>query len=53
MIFYILFKSFIYTGPTNSIAGYLTAAPNKKPEVVMTPPPVDKDDFTGFPTEEP
>lgn len=40
-------------GPSNSVAGYLTQAPNKKIEVVMTPPPVDRDDFTGYPTEEP
>jgi hypothetical protein len=41
------------TGPSNSVAGYLTQGPSKKNEVVMTPPPVDKDDITGYPTEEP
>lgn len=40
------------SGPSNSVAGYLTQAPNKKPEVLMTPPPVDRDDFTGYPKEE-
>lgn len=40
------------SGPSNSVAGYLTQAPNKKTEVVMTPPPVDRDDFTGYPKEE-
>lgn len=40
------------SGPSNSVAGYLTQAPNKKAEVVMTPPPVDRDDFTGYPKEE-
>jgi DnaJ family protein C protein 13 len=46
-------RGMITAGTSNTIAGYLTQAPSKKIEVVMTPPPIDRDDFTGFPTEEP
>lgn len=41
-----------FTGPSNPVAGYLTQAPSKKIEVTMSPPPMDRDDFTGYPTEE-
>jgi hypothetical protein len=49
--------SFFYTiffqkGPSNPIAGYLTQAPSKKIEVQMSPPPLEKDDYTGYPKEE-
>lgn len=46
------FHFFSEAGPSNSVAGYLTQAPSKKIEVVMTPPPMDRDDITGYPKEE-
>lgn len=44
--------SFTFKGPSNPVAGYLTQAPCKKIEVTMSPPPMDRDDITGFPCEE-
>ncbi|KAG5676781.1 hypothetical protein PVAND_006590 [Polypedilum vanderplanki] len=45
-------RGMIAAGPSNSVAGYLTQAPSKKTDVVMTPPPIDRNDITGYPTEE-
>jgi hypothetical protein len=50
LFFYIRF--FFQKGPSNPIAGYLTQAPSKKIEVQMSPPPLEKDDYTGYPKEE-
>lgn len=50
--FNLIFLLISITGASNPVAGYLTQAPSRKTEVLMSPPPIDRNDpLTGYPTE--